>query len=342
MRGLSELIAYYQCPNGVLESPPEWMAFAQFTQHGFHVQTSVATIKEWGAQASAVKSVKGWGTQEWSALVTVFGVVYKNDAFLGGLRVDEDGIQRVCFPGYGVRVTSSSLAEDWRYLVLAVAAGADTGKPAILEVLYGSAVVRAYVDAKTWEAVDELCSQAFTRDPAPYTPGVLCENCVRRHDCGPLQTHVSRYDLPGPEVRDKKQRAHRLWLLAIGLRAKMRADEALWKTVKANLKACVEEGRIAINEYFHLDARGGEKTSYAFEPTYDILKAHGLWKPEYGRIQVGELGKDIQGFPQKVRDSLDRLKQVDATEPVLREVVSNGNTSIHSTLFKCLSGGEQK
>lgn len=338
MEPLSKLVNFYYCPQGREEVPADWALFGKFFNEAY-TPSDVKTLKEWMSHRESMLKVLGLSPRRSEKVVKVFGVSFVNDLFLGATDTDEDGIQRVGFPGLGVQVTTASLSEDWRYLILAVASGVQTDKPAILEVYYPGAVVRGFVDEKTWEAVDELCSSAFQSQV--FTPGPLCPRCVKRDTCTPFKTHEYRHDLPGPEVKDKKQRAHRLWLLAVGLRAKIKGDEALWKTVSSSLKACIEEGRININDYFYLDAKGGERTSYPFEAVHDLLKANGLWRSQYGRVNVTELHKDLPTFPQKVKDGLARLKVTDTVEPSLREVVSNGSHSIRSSVFRCLSQGKQ-
>lgn len=334
---LLELINLYYCGRAQTSSPADWLAFGLFMADADSRVYNVGNMQSFVEARQAILRSGSFRSGSTGGQVTVFGEAYVNDAFLGSVYTDGDKMQRVVFPGYGIRVSSHSLSEDWRYLILAVASGIDTSQPAILEVVYEDKVVRGFVKAEVWEALDELHLRlkASTR---LATPGLLCERCSLTASCAPFQAQLSEMDLPDASVTDRRQRAHKLWLVATTIRSRIKVFEEAWKVVSKKLKECIEEGRISINDYFYLDAEATERSSYPFGPTYSILQESKQWKPEFGRVMAGELNKAIPSMPPEVQERLSKLKQIDSTEPSLREVVHNGQQSIKASIFAGVSG----
>lgn len=328
MKTLTSLIDSRACLHGKFKEQDPAMIFGYFLACGmFPGDQEFSEAKDMVACAKDVVKVAGYKDPVWKDIVSVFGSNYElGNAFLGKLWLDQDKMQRVTFPGYGLRVTSSSLAEDWRYLILAVASGVDVKQPAILEVVYPDKMVRAFVDVNTWETLQHLAARVY--DNREATPGLHCSRCSDNDKCPRFLSWVDQNDLPKEEVKDRKLKANRLYLVGLGLRAKIKQAEAQWKVVSSHLRACIEEGRININDYFYLDAPSAERTSYPFDQTYKILNDAKLWKPPFGKILGGEVAKSWDTFPVGIKTKLESIRQVDATAPSLREVLTNGQTSI--------------
>jgi hypothetical protein len=339
---LSSLIDAYYCSKGEPECAAEWALIGMLMAESRFGLADVGRMRELIGVKNSLLRAKDYKPVVHREAVVVFGHAYDaKDAFLGHLWTDDDGLQRVTFPGHGIHVSSASLVEDWRYLILAVASGVDTSAPAVLEVVYADKTVRGFVSAETWEALDEIHT-ALRDSTRAETPGALCVRCTKRGECASYARFQDRNDLPPDNLKDKRQSAHRLWMVAVALKAKLKSVEASWKLVSRRLKDCVEEGRVNINDYFYLDAQSQERSSYPFGPTHALLQRHGRWSPNYGKIQVGELGKDLQTFPKELQQALEALKQTDTSEPSMREVVHNGEHSVKASDFIGVLGKKQR
>lgn len=255
---------------------------------------------------------------------------------------EEDGVYHIVFPGHGNVLSSSALAQDWRYLVLA--APLIFGKlnrkkdVVIFEVFYGSGhVTQALVKCSTWNIFEKVTTWATGAKKRYRSPGEACMTCRHKTTCKEYEDFHDLLLAGFPEGGDDKVLAQRLLneLEQAKSHEKLVVDRR--KELGRRFAALAVEGKVNVNNLLWVDVKPGSSDKFPTAQVFDYLVKNKLWSWDLARINVRGLKKIMPRFPQEIQDFLESVKFTETTEPRIQEITNAVPHSVQAPLLRGIS-----